>query len=166
MPVAQLQSSPVTPEYFIAPSTIEYHKRTRLQTQLLLHLAAVCPEFWITPAHNSPRCKNGSKSFATCLDALDVPQLLLHLAAVSATMCPTWMRWTFLSCSCTWLLSPPNAGLPQVTTAPDSRMAAEALPLAWMCWTLAPGCCLRRNLHDPTSQQPQIQESSKSTGTC
>ena len=86
MPVAQLQSSPVTPEYFIAPSTIEYHKRTRLQTQLLLRLAAVSAPVWITPGYHSPRCKNGSKSFATCLDVLDVPQLLLHLAAVSAAI--------------------------------------------------------------------------------
>ena len=222
--------------------------------QLLLHLAAVSAVIWLTPGHNSPRFKNGSKSQVICLDLLDIPQLLLHLAAVSATMCPTpghniarfkngskstigscldvldvpqlllhlaavsdprsqqpqiqewqqkpghllgfvghssaaltpgcclhrnlhyprsqqwqqkhilllgcagrssaalapgcclrpqvttapdsrmaakarsfaWICWTFLSCSCTWLLSPPRYARPQVTTAPDSRMAAKA----------------------------------------
>ena len=121
--------------------------------ELLLHLAAISAIAWITPCHNSPRLKNGSKSTASCLDVLDVPQLLLHLAAVppqpgwpQVTTAPdsrmtatawtfAWMCWTFLSCSCTWLLFPPLLGLPHVTTARDSRMAAKALPVAWMCWT-------------------------------
>ena len=47
-----------------------------------------------------------------------------------------WMCWTFLSCSCTWLLSPPFSGSPQVTTAPDSRTPAKAVRVAWMCWTV------------------------------
>ena len=63
--------------------------------------------------------------------------------------------------SCSWLLSRPNSARPQVTTAPDSRMAAKALPVAWMRQTFlscAAGCCLRQIPHDPRSQQPQIQE--------
>ena len=46
-----------------------------------------------------------------------------------------------LSCSCTWLLYPPRAGSPQVTTAPDARMAANAPPVAWMCWTFLSCSC-------------------------
>ena len=54
--------------------------------QLFLHPAAVSAEFWITPGHNSPRFKNGSKSAGSCFDVLDVPQLFLHLAAVAAIL--------------------------------------------------------------------------------
>ena len=43
-----------------------------------------CLHHGITPGHNCPRVKNGSKSTGSCLDVLDVPQLLLHLAALSA----------------------------------------------------------------------------------
>ena len=45
---------------------------------------AVSAISFITPSHNSPRFKNGRKSTDSFVDVLDVPQLLLHLAAVSA----------------------------------------------------------------------------------
>ena len=57
---------------------------TQLQAQVLLHLAAVSASCWITPGHNSPGSKNCSKGTAACLDALDVSELRLHQAAVSA----------------------------------------------------------------------------------
>ena len=61
----------------------------RLAAKLLLHLAAVCAVYWITPGHNSPGRKNGSKrTIRSCLDEADVPQLLLHLAALSTIV---WM---------------------------------------------------------------------------
>ena len=117
-PVTQLQRTPVTPS-FTVPCTIECQNRTRLQTQLLLPLAAVSAAIWITPGHHSPRCKNGSKStIGSCLDVLDAPQLLLQSGSPQVTTSPdsrmaakaqafAWMRWTFRSCSCTWVLSPP-----------------------------------------------------------
>ena len=145
---------------------------------LLLHLAAVSTECWIAPGHNSPRRKNGYKSCPTCLDLLDVSQLLLHLAAISTECCiapghnspdsrmaakarsVAWMCWTRLSCSCAWLLSPPPPGLPQVTTAPESRMAARQNQLLGCAGrssdALAPGCCLHHNLHGPRSQHSRM----------
>ena len=74
------------------------------------------------------------------------------------------MCWAFLICCCAWLLSPPYCGLPQVTTAPDSRMAAKAESVAWMCWT--PGCCLPHNLHAHGHNSPRFTNSSKSTLSC
>ena len=131
----------------------------QIQAQLLLHLAATTAVSRMTPGHNSPRFKNGSKSTtasclldvtqlflhlaghnsprfkngskstASCLDVLDVTQLFLHLATVSATF---------------W-----------ITTAPHSRMAAKALPAAWMrCTFLSRSCtCL---LSPPTFGLPQV----------
>ena len=65
------------------------------------------------------------------------------------------MRWTFLSCSCTRLLSPPVSGPPQVTTAPVSRMAANAPPVDWMCWTfLSCSCTWLRS--PPKFASPQV----------
>ena len=46
-----------------------------------------------------------------------------------------------LSCSRTWLLSPPKSGSPQVTTAPDSRTAAKARWVAWMLRTFLSWSC-------------------------
>ena len=48
-----------------------------------LSCSAVSSVIWITPGHNSPRFKNGSKSTDSCLDVLDAPQLLLHLCPKS-----------------------------------------------------------------------------------
>ena len=44
--------------------------------------------FGIPPGHNSPKFKDGRKGIRICLNLLDVPQLLLHLAAVST---PVWI---------------------------------------------------------------------------
>ena len=124
----------------------------------------------MTPGDNSPKFRNGSKSMLGCLDVADVSQPLLQLAAVSSIL---WipaanarsvasMCWTFLSCSCTWLPSPPHSGSPHATTAPDSRMAAKAASVAWMCWTFLSCSCSwllsRHHLDDPRSQQPQIRD--------
>ena len=72
-----------------------------------------------------------------------------------------WMRWTLLSCSWTWLLSPPYSGSPQVTTAPDSRIAAKALSGAWMCWTFL-SCSCTWLLSPPSSGLPQVTTDSDS----
>ena len=123
---------------FETSSNFDERFTVHVPTQLILHLAAVSASCWITPSHNSPRFTNGSKSTSSCSDVLDLPQLLLHPRSqqpqIQAKAPPVaWMCWTFLSCSCTWLLSPPAAGSPQVTAAPDSRMAAKAPPVAWTC---------------------------------
>ena len=49
-----------------------------------------------------------------------------------------WICCTFLSCSCTakLLLLPPTLALPQVTTDPPQRIAAQAEPLACTATTL------------------------------
>ena len=137
-------------------------------------LAAVCAKFWITPGHNSPRFKNGGKApivawmcwtFLVCsctwllsppqslrprsqqpvpnggksadsgLDVLHVPRLLLHLA---------------------------KSLRPQVTSAPDSRMAATAWAVAWMRWS----CTWLLPSSNPRSQQPHIAERWQSTASC
>ena len=129
---------------------------TMLQAQLLLHPAAVSTSCWLTPGYNNPRFKTGSNRTRSRLDLRDVAQLLLRPAAVS-TGCwltpgynnPPIQGWQqphekslgFAGCSCTWLLSPPDAGWPQVTTAPDSRLAAKAREVAWICWTFLSCSC-------------------------
>lgn len=46
-----------------------------------------------------------------------------------------WTCCTFTNWCCTKLQSPPSRGSPQHTTEPSIRIAANALRLAWICWT-------------------------------
>ena len=65
------------------------------------------------------------------------------------------LRWTRTNCSPTWLLSPPKRGLPQVTTAPPSKMAANAPSVAWICWTRT-NCSRTWLLSPPKRGLPQV----------
>ena len=122
-------------------------------SQLLLHLPAVSAVFRLAPGYNCSRFKNGSKStISSRLDVLHVPQLLLYLAAVSAALWvapvyPQIQEWQqkhshLLRCAARfeaalafWLLSLTKCAKPQVTTAPESRITANAPSVAWMLWT-------------------------------
>ena len=69
-----------------------------------------------------------------------------------------WFWCTLLSWSCTALLSPPCRAVPQVTTEPSLRMAANAAPEAWICCTFFSwsGTAL---LSPPYSANPQVNTS-------
>ena len=105
----------------------------------------------------------------SCWHVLDVPQLLLRLAAVSATVWSTpGHNSPRLKNGSKYdkLLSPPQSGAPQDTTDPDSRMAAKAPSVAWMLWTflscsLAPGSVSTKVWMTPGHNKPRFKNGSK-----
>ena len=123
---------------------------------------------------------NGCKRLASCLNLLHIPQLLLHVVAVSAKGCIApcynssgfqngskstcfgrWISRTFLSRCCTWLLSPPQSGFPR-----DNMSRFQNCRKQWQLRgfaghssvVLALFCCPRQNLPHPMSQPCQIPE--------
>ena len=59
------------------------------------------------------------------------------------------------SSACSWLLSPPYSGYPQVTTEQSSMMAANENAVAWICWTCT-SCSCTSPLLPPRSGSPQV----------
>ena len=66
-----------------------------------------------------------------------------------------WICWTFLSWSLTVVMSPPNSGLPHVTTFPSAKIAAKALSVAWISQTFL-SWSLTVVLSPPSSGLPHV----------
>ncbi|CAE7522793.1 unnamed protein product [Symbiodinium sp. KB8] len=100
------------------------------------------------PGHDRFIAENGSKGVKMSLESAahsSADTLLLQSAAVATTdrLTPGYhgaiakiVCCTFVSWSCTAVLSSPQPGRPQVTTDPSPRMAAKAPPEAWICCTV------------------------------
>ena len=104
--------------------------------------AALAPGCWLRHILDNPMSQQTlipkwqQSTKTSCMDVLDVPQLILHLAAVSSK---GWIT--------------PNHNSPRFQKHHQLLGCAGRSSAA-----LAPGCCLRQRMDRPRSQQPQIQE--------
>ena len=109
--------------------------------QLLSYMAAVSAIVTMAPSHHRAVLQDGSTGTLCCLSLLHTHQLLLRLAAVKSRQ----SRQTRSG------LSPPQCGLPQVTTAPPATATAPTVKASFtgctMASMLSPSCTTSLTVH-------------------